>query len=596
MKNRPVYLFAFANDKSESLRLKEEERIIRSFFDPLHDAQRIEVHYLSDCTVDDVYQQVNRFHNRLSLFHFSGHSGAHFLELVDKKARASFLSFLLGNQKQLELVVLNGCSNDAQVKELQQRGVKNIIATAADIEDKSALFFSKSFYQALISNQSLGSAFEATKAIMLNEHPAIQIATRSIIKREKTESDAFEWGLYTEQNQEDLLYVIPAPIEILDDLSFSDPVMLNYKDVNKKLVELTFKGMSEYGPDYKALWSLYQQNTGPQLFNTLQNMMLDSFPTSLGVQLRDLFTPEGESKGRLRLREMNETYLTLIKLVATISIANLWDTILDKETFEPKAKFRIRPAYKKDIKKYIDLTPEEADRFDYIWLVATINRIFEDNDLTPFITELNSLHASLRDFDIVYDAYRFLETELRTRIIENNIDVEEVKDLCLKCEHHLGVLLRRCAFLCTYQIVTIKDISLEKPRHTKLPVYVHNKAVMKGRDYATIDNKPLKRDVFTSNNSVIVTKDIRTSTEQLNLSPFVIDQNAFKVEEDKLPKIHYFKGWLNKGEITYEHAEMLEEDFEVRESYKGTKYKDLEILLGQFQQFRLDFNMGSSNF
>ena len=138
-------------------------------------------------------------------------------------------------------------------------------------------------------------------------------------------------------------------------------------------------------------------------------------------------------------------------------------------------------------------------------------------------------------------------------------------------------------------MVTIKDIGVFKHRRLKTPSFIHTKSILRGRDYATIDDKPIARSGFTSNNSVVVTKDIQHSPEQLNLSPFVIDENAFKLQqEDKLPKIHYFKGILEEDGLFYQHAEQLTENFEVIKKYNQKKYQDLEILLEQFEQFKID--------
>lgn len=587
MKQAPIFLFAFANDETQTLQLKEEERIIRSLMDPLHDQKRIIVHYLSNTTIDEIYRMFNRFHNRITLFHYSGHSGSSFLQLEDKLARTSFLSTLMGVQKQLRLVFLNGCSNYPQVKELSAKGVPNIIATSRAIDDQKAVHFAKYFYQALSNNTEILGAFELAKSRVQNDYPNFSIAQRSAVIRPNQEKKVFPWGLYSEDTSH-LTWTIPTSDVVKIEKDYITEVPINYPDVNKDLVELAFEGMSRFGEDYALLWKMYQASKSPQLFNTLQNMMLDSFPTSLGIQLRDLFTPEGKGKGRLRLQEINDTYLTLSKLLASISLANLWEKVIDKDSFEPKANFSIRQHYKADIKEYLELSPEQANQFDYVWLIATISRIFSDNQIQPFIEEFNQLFLSLYNFDEVYQAYRFLEQGLRKRLRAKDIAAEEVEDLCHDSEHHLGILLKKCAFLCAYQLVTIKDIGVSKQRRSKNPTFIHSKSILKGRDYATIDDKPIARKEFTSNNSVIVTKSIAESLEQLNLSPFVIDENAFKLQEDKLPKIHYFKGWTREKNLYYEHAELLAENFEIPKDYNKKKYKDLEILMEQFGQFKTD--------
>lgn len=588
MKN-PLFLFAFANDTSQSLRLKEEERLIRDILAPAHDQNRIEYLSLGNTTVDDVYKTFNRFHDRIHLFQYSGHSEASFLELEDAQARAASLSTLMGMQKNLKLVILNGCSNKSQVDTLFEKGVKVVIATSAAINDAKALQFSKYFYQAFINRKTIREAFDTAISRMQNDAPDLKVF-RGLYSRDE-ENKEIAWKLYSVKD-EYLNWVLPQPKVENVEGNFIQEVEIVDRNVNKELVQLTFKGMSQYGDPFKTMWDLYQVNSSPALFNGLQNIMLDSWPSSLSIQLRDLFTPDGKSKGRLRLTEINESYLTLVKLLAAISLANLWKVVLNTDTFTPKKDFVIRAEYKEELRQYYNMTPKGSESFDYVWFIATISRIFHENDVDPFLKESKDLYKNLTSFDESYEAYRFLEQNLRARIMANNIDVAEVEELCHKSERALGMLLNRCGFLSTYQLVTIKQIEINKPNRVKQPEFVHYKAVLRGRDYATIDDAPVIRNSFTSNNSVLITKDISSPSDQLNLSPFVIDENAFKIKEEKLPKIYFFKGWLDEISLYYQHAEMLEENFRVKESFDVKKYKkSLLDLKKQFTWFKQDLGL-----
>jgi hypothetical protein len=102
--DNPIFLFAFANDSGSTLRLPEEERSARAELAAAHDQQRIEFHTLGHATLDDIYRAFNRFHNRIAVFHYGGHSDGQFLHLEDTRARAAALSTLMGMQRQLQLV------------------------------------------------------------------------------------------------------------------------------------------------------------------------------------------------------------------------------------------------------------------------------------------------------------------------------------------------------------------------------------------------------------------------------------------------------------------------------------------------------------
>ena len=191
----PIYLFAFANDAKHSLQLEEEERQLRQIMEVAHDSRQLEYHSLGASTIDDIYKTFNRFHNRIQVFHFSGHSDYRFLELADQKARASNLAVLMGMQQHLELVLLNGCANAEQVEHLLQSGVKTVIATLVDIPDDLAITFSSNFYEALVKGKTIQEAFDTTKARLLDNNLPEEGKSRGLLSRAKTEQ--FPWKIFT---------------------------------------------------------------------------------------------------------------------------------------------------------------------------------------------------------------------------------------------------------------------------------------------------------------------------------------------------------------------------------------------------------------
>ena len=72
------------------------------------------------------------------------------LLLEEGHAQAKGIAELLGEEKELKLVVLNGCSTKKQVQQLLQHGIKAIIATSVPVKDQMALDFANQFYQALV--------------------------------------------------------------------------------------------------------------------------------------------------------------------------------------------------------------------------------------------------------------------------------------------------------------------------------------------------------------------------------------------------------------------------------------------------------------
>lgn len=596
-KPKPIFLFAFANDEAHSLKLSEEERSLRETLATAHDQGRIECMQLSHASLDDIFRTFNRFHNRIALFHFGGHSGAQFLNLQDTNARASSLSTLIGMQRNLQLVFLNGCGNYEQVQVLFEKGVKAVIATNAPIDDHRAFQFSSQFYYALAAGKPLLEAFNTAAAFVQNDSPELAIswgfdldleaATERSIKLEvDSTEDGLPWGLYT-QSDADLEWKLPPPAAPPPDADYFKETPLNLPDVNKKLVLYTFEGMAECSQSYNSLFQLYQQEQNSVFFNMLQNTMLDAFPSIVSIQVRDLFTPEACTQGRVRLQEFSEAYNTLARLLSAIALSNLWEAAVEQA---PGKKLAIRQNYRKDISKHLKWQPETGGLLDHFWLIGTISRIFQENGVEPYVRELVSLDESLREATEYYDAYRFLEQQLRQRLQARNIASGEVEELCREVEHHFGKLLRKCAFLCDYQLVTVKDISVDLPRREPDPVFVHQKAILKGRDYATIDRAPIRRNSTASNNSVYIARDIADDEPPLNLSPFLIDLNAFKVKKEYLPKIYFFNG-LENGKLYFEHAETIDNPFIVRLGEKERQFHNLDSLFTMAALFKEDLGL-----
>ncbi len=586
---KPIFLFAFANPRRDLSSLSKEEENIRNILAPLEDQGKIECRFMGYSTLDQIFKAFNRYHNRIALFHYGGHSGDDFLELEDTEARAGSLAGLMGQQKNLQLVFLNGCANQGQVSAMQEEGVQSLLATSAAIGDEKALNFASQFYDGLKGGKSIEESFNTAKSFVENKDPQANIQKRA--GRRAPEGDApkkFPWGLYTLEDKM-LDWVIPDPIPKPENPDFTTEVNLMSQDINKVLVEKVFEGMSAHELLFKEYWSRYQKRPSGSVLNQLQNMMLDYLPSILSTQIRDLFTVEGKTQGRRRLKELNEAYLTQARLVAAISISDLWHQIYLSNKAEGAKKIVIRDSYKEEIKSFLSMDAATAETYDYFWLTATIKRIFDENDIPAYMEELDELKNSLINADEYYEAYRFLEQDLRTRLLAKDINNDEVEDLCLAAEEKLGLLLSACGFMCKYQLVTIKDVELESPYRAPSASFIHQKSILRGHDYVIMDDEPLQRPEYISNQSILIVKDIYESSSYLNLSPFLVDENAFRMKSE-LPKLYFYAA--NEGEnLLFEQAETFENKLEVSKNYDKRQYRKLETLFQQFEWLKEDLEL-----
>lgn len=169
MPKPPVLLFAFANDTERPLRLAEESKKLKKALQNAHDEGRVEVEFLPNAEIEDVYNAFNRYHGRIALFHYGGHSDKDFIELENGRSDARNLSELMEQEKGLQLVFLNGCANRGQVDILFRKGIKATIATEADIEDDKAIDFAQSFYSALAQGKTISNSYKTACSFLADK-------------------------------------------------------------------------------------------------------------------------------------------------------------------------------------------------------------------------------------------------------------------------------------------------------------------------------------------------------------------------------------------------------------------------------------------
>ncbi len=192
--NRPIFLFAFANDADVRLALVEEERKIRAALQKADSQGVIEYKPIHRATLIDIFNSLNSFHNKIALFHYGGHSDEEAILLEDIPGKGGNLGVLLGQEKNLALVFLNGCSNKAQIQALFEHGVRAVIATRSDIDDGKALIFAEQFYLALAEAKTIRQAFDTAVSYTKSYFPDADITVRGIGALDR--SAEFPWGLY----------------------------------------------------------------------------------------------------------------------------------------------------------------------------------------------------------------------------------------------------------------------------------------------------------------------------------------------------------------------------------------------------------------
>ncbi|MCB0588189.1 MAG: CHAT domain-containing protein [Phaeodactylibacter sp.] len=532
--NRPIIFLAFANGRDGYLPMinRERKNIIRAMR-PHDDEGLIKVVSEGSSSLEDIYEVFNNYPNQVAIFHYGGHAGSGHLQLEQpdtsaQKAYTQGLAQLLGQQESLQLAFLNGCATQGQVDLLLKHGVRAVIATSASVQDQMATEFAEQFYHSLSSHSSLKRAFQIASSFIESKYEdfsPIQIYRAEGFAPKGEKNQPLPWGLYVQKEDEDILnWTLPKITTpkhaIRNRFDYTTRV-----DVNDILIETICEEVAKYNKSLD-----FELNKEELELPAIKREIVDSFPTPIGEQLRKLFIrsndpsePEDLELFTLaRLRQLALTYRSTTQFICFTTLSQLWD-----EKYENPA-LEISDDYIVDFNSFFALNAFNHQSFDYVKLLRTITDIFDDFQIPYFIDELRQVQIDIERNPALYKAYIFMNS-LYERILEEEVEPEEVEQLCLEAEQYLGVILREVAFLAQYKLVTIKNIEIIKYRH-ETPSYRHHQIMLNRA--LTVASTGFTEvgavfNTFTDNKSVLFIKTDGSEIQGfLNLTPFIIDKNA----------------------------------------------------------------------
>ena len=373
-----------------------------------------------------------------------------------------------------------------------------------------------------------------------------------------------------------------------DPINDQQETELNLPDINKQLVLKSFEGIIAYKPEYAELIHEYASNADDTTFRRLQHELVDLYPAILNVQIRDLFTLQGKSMGRYRLRQLGEVYRTLAHLLSAIALSNLWDVITDKIKYP---HFQISSEQLNIIQQYLQSTSRLDRKIDHFQLLRTICSTFSDNNVDFYVAELLLFNQQINKSTPTYLAYQFFENDFCPQFHKGFIPDEEVSLLCQKVEQELGQLLQATAFLSNYEIIRVKDVTVNHPHRRGKPSFIHEKTLISGREYPTVDQTPIASDFTSNNHAIFLSSSIKEERFSLNLSPFIIDQNAFKGKKHYLPKIYFFSGINIEKQLHFTHVDTPSLDFVIDDENTIDKFAFLKQISNSILAFCQDLNL-----
>ena len=478
-------------------------------------------------SIEDIFYLVNRYHNRIQFFHFGGHANGQGLQLekavgYSQHAYVKGIAGLLGSQSQLKLVFLNGCATEGQVQTLLDAGVKAVIATSVAINDTKAREFAEQFYGALVAGVSIKEAFKRAKSYLETNYQSTKIQdienTRGLkLRRESKEK--LPWGIYLKAENQAVLDE-GLPKESYHEVMIGNQVQKggNIPTLNTKLVKQVFIAIKDTPNAVKLIKEAkaHRRKIRPQ---DLRDAIIRSYLAPISVHLRTLFSIDlSQNYSQDRLQQISTIHLRTMELLAFIMISDLWDAINRHD-----GKVEYTEAEAVQLNAFFELNEKTYPYFDFSLLINAIMSVFNRKGWKFYVDELNLYQNGLLKEPSTAKAHEFL-TFIKN-VLESDVPSRLIESYCIQAEEQLANFLCDLKHLVKYKLVVIKNIEVIQVRNEPPPKYKHIVVELDNNynDQGTKDTDTQLQS-FTDMESVLLYKD--NITQALNLSPFVIDENA----------------------------------------------------------------------
>jgi hypothetical protein len=607
---QPIIFLAFSNSQDDYLTmLKQESKHINRALETLDDKGLVKIVREESADLDTLFHNFNRFKDQVAIFHYAGHASGQNLSFEGAAGNADGLANLFAQQKDLKLVFLNGCSTKKQVDKLLELGIKAVIATSVPINDTKATEFSEQFYRALANKSTIKGAFNFAVAWLQTRYGNTEIPTIVENHRGFIEDDLAEvkgtmpWGLYLKADSDVLDWTLPT--------QFVQTVKRPPLEQNFAINDYIYSILDDMLTADPTFESRMRDAEGNDLDDrNLLALIIGNYPWSIGSQLRRLVSRDDEmnSFSIIRLEQIINTYLVSSQVLFYILLAQMWG-----EKRKMNDDFPISTHFL----DAFSLHEDNFKQFDYFAQIRQILNQLKEHNIPFFIEELADLQEALSEKKEFYNAYMYLES-LRSRLLSPDSAnlAAEVPQLCADAEYCLSIVIGKIAFLINYQMLTIRDILIQKMPHDE-PTFNHIMGNLKAQDndFLSLFKEPKSYDIYVDSRAVILVRDLRDVSNYLNLSPFIVDKNAFGDaratstdlfmyaynEDDEFNyfsiRHNPFKKDINDGDIIHTGLEEKSEaKVQRRSRIRGRGASEqkgnlpYEILKKQFEQFLQDLS------
>ncbi len=567
-----VIFLAYANDRTNPLpTLQEEDNTLNRILSP----RQLKQHFIllrdSYASIQSVAGTIAQSKEQLRIFLYSGHANRDKLILEGQSASAEGIAYLLGQCPNLQLVFLNGCSTKGQVYNLLQKGIPVVIATSAPIEDKKAMEFSTRFFQAMNDQCSIKEAFELAKGELITRYPDIKPEINSILGEPGAAAEESLWGLYCLPGKE-------MSLQWKLNLNVQNTSTENFVP-NEDLIDTLMVALAPYREEIKKMVEDEEAGATKSILDK-REAILRALPHPVSEQLRKLLVDEDPSAagqqfynqiGAARLQQIIIIYNTFIELLGFTILSDLWDATVS-DTPLP-----IADGVMNKLKEFFSSSVSGTSTQKFLDLISTVRQVLDAAGRPHFIEELNELSDAYNAKTELYESVSYLEF-VHLKMDEKSLPGEEAREICILSEQKLATLFRYIGFIANYIMTSVKSIDVVKYKRFLKTRYLHNVVKLEQRFVGLAVNIEIEDYALDSNSVLLLKKNDPRMI--LNVSPFIIDENAFD-EKASIAKLYFFDRFDKaSGTYVYKHVyKPLDAPLLVKDQ------KHFKILRDQFDAF-----------
>lgn len=578
-----VLFLAFANSQEEPLAtLKEEDDKVYGILARRMMQQHFVLHRDSHTSSRKTAENLLLFKDYVTVFLYSGHAEKDMLLLEEEAANAEGIAGLLGQCPKLRLVILNGCATKGQVAKLQALPNQPVvIATSAPVDDRAATQFSISFFQVFSEQygtieEAFAAGAEAAKTVAAQP---MEIASRGAGSRVAADSEpnAPLWGLYS-RGEDALQWKLP-------NLPLS-PTAGSFTP-NALLIEKLVEYLGGYQEELRKIHDDESKGVDRSMLDK-REAILKCLPHPISEQLRKLIVP-GDAGSQMiffdkvgpdRLRQMVTTYGTLIEMLAYAMLAQLWDALSqDKERMGA-------PGVRELLRAFFSLDMQGRARYDFFPLLREISQFFNEKEIPYFIEELETVSEQFAQHSDLHNACAFMETLRGKQARRGVVDRAEAEQLCVIAEEKLAEVIGRLGFISRYTLASVKDIGVIRYRHFPQARYKH-KLVKLVQRFVGLEEEDQVMEETMFTDSILLMRAGKPEGGILNLSPFIIDENAFDAKASSQSKLHFFDRYAKDSDVlAFKHV--YQPDDPPLVVYKQKNYRMVRAQFDAFSKLLFD--------